>query len=307
MLATRGGYDQTTGKYGYYGVMGPDEFQLMVNHNMYTNYMAKKTFEFTVETVKKLNASELAQLNLKKGEVEDWQEKADKMYVSSDEKTLLYEQHAGYFSLPHVDVNSIPVEDFPLYANWSYDRIYRNDMIKQPDVLMFMCLYPSDFSSAQIAANYDYYEPRCIHESSLSPSVHSILASRLGRDDKAYEFFKFASRMDLDNYNRNTREGLHMPSIAGSWMNIVYGFAGLRSDGDILSLSPRLPETWENLSFKLLHRGVGIEVFISRNEIYLRTSGDKKLAVKVYGNEIIPDDKGVRVPYGCLEGSKRRL
>ncbi|MDR1663492.1 MAG: family 65 glycosyl hydrolase [Clostridiales bacterium] len=282
MLASRGGYDPVSGEYGYYGVMGPDEFQLMVNHNRYTNYMAKKTLLFTLETLAATGAPET-------GEHRDWRRKADAMRVGFDEKTLLYEQHDGYFRLPHVDIKSIPAEDFPLYHHWSYDRIYRNDIIKQPDVLMFMSLYASEFSDAQLAANYDYYEPRCTHESSLSPSIHSILACRLGKIQQAYEFFRFTSRIDLDNYNRNTNEGLHLPSIAGSWMNIVYGFAGLRSDGDILSFDPILPEEWKRLRFPLRYRGSLLRINITRNGVRTETKvtleGGPAVTVKLNGED----------------------
>jgi maltose phosphorylase len=259
MLATRGGYDPITGQYGYYGVMGPDEFQLMVNHNTYTNYMARKTFLFTLETLAAIGVPET-------DEHRDWKRKALDMKIIFDEDTLLYEQHEGFFNLPHIDVKSIPVEDFPLYHHWSYDRIYRNDIIKQPDVLMLMFLYASEFGKDELAANFDYYEPRCIHESSLSPSVHSILSCRLGRVEQAYEFFRFASRLDLDNYNRNTNEGLHTTSIAGSWMNIVYGFGGLVSDGETLSLSPSLPDRWRALRFPLTYRGSRLRVEIERSD-----------------------------------------
>jgi maltose phosphorylase len=129
---------------------------------------------------------------------------------------------------------------------------------------MFMFLYASECEKDELAANFDYYEPRCIHESSLSPSVHSILSCRLGRVAQAYEFFRFASRLDLDNYNRNTNEGLHTTSIAGSWMNIVYGFGGLISDGEMLSLSPCLPEEWKALRFPLTYRGSRLQVEIVR-------------------------------------------
>ena len=103
------------------------------------------------------------------------------MYIPYDERQKLYEQHEGYFKLPHVDVDAIPIEEFPLYSHWTYDRIYRNDMIKQADVLMFMLLFNSQFTPEVLRSNYEFYEPRCIHESSLSPSVHSILASQLGK------------------------------------------------------------------------------------------------------------------------------
>lgn len=113
------------------------------------------------------------------GETDSWRYMAENTYIPFDEATGLYEQHDGFFNLPHIDIHSIPVEEFPLYHNWSYDRIYRYDMIKQPDVLMFMFLYNTQFSERGKRANYEFYEPRCIHESSLSPSIHSIFASEL--------------------------------------------------------------------------------------------------------------------------------
>jgi maltose phosphorylase len=278
MLATRGDYDQLTGEYGYYGVMGPDEFQLMVNHNRYTNYMAKKTFLFTLETLRELGVPETE-------EHREWRRKAEAMRVGYDEKTLIYEQHDGFFRLPHIDCSKIPAEEFPLYNHWSYDRIYRNDLIKQPDVLMFMFLYPGEFSPEQLEANFDYYEPRCIHESSLSPSVHSVLACRLGRVEQAYKLFRFASRLDLDNYNRNTNEGLHITSIAGSWLNIVSGFAGLESGGDKLALNPVLPECWKRLSFPLKYKGRSLRVEITHDKTDIRVESGEPLTLSLRGED----------------------
>ncbi len=276
MLASRGSYDPLTGEYGYYGVMGPDEFQLMVNHNRYTNYLAKKTFLFTLEALQKSGAEETQ-------EHRDWRQKADAMRAGYDAQTLLYEQHDGFFHLPHVDVSSIPAEEFPLYHHWAYDKIFRNDIIKQPDVLMFMFLYPDDFSISQLAANFDYYEPRCIHESSLSPSVHSILACRIGRLEQAYELFRFASRLDLDNYNRNTNEGLHTTSIAGSWMNIVYGFAGLCAGDGCLALNPALPGCWRRLRFRIKYRGSLLRVEITHEGTEVRLESGPPVSIKLRG------------------------
>ena len=152
--------------------------------------------------------------------LESYKNASEKMYILYNEKTKLFEQHDGYFDLPHIDIKTIPVTDFPLYSHWSYDRIYRNDIIKQPDVLMFLFLYNQSFSLDIKKANYEFYEPRCIHESSLSPSIHSILASELGKDEEALKFFGFSTRMDLDDYNRNTNEGLHLTSIFAAWVTL---------------------------------------------------------------------------------------
>lgn len=288
-LASRGQWSQN-GKFGYYAVMGPDEFQMMVNHNAYTNYMAKRTFEFAFRT---LNGMDLEALGSSAAELETWRSMAEKMFIPYDADTGLYEQHEGFFNLPHINVDSIPVEDFPLYHHWSYDRIYRNDMIKQPDVLMFMFLYNQSFSLEEKWANYDYYEPRCIHESSLSPSVHSILASELGRHQEAFDFFRFATRIDLDNYNRNTHEGIHTTSIAAAWMNIVYGFGGMRSDGEILSFHPSIPEHWNHYSFQVFYRGAMIRVDVSQQEAQIRILNGNPVKLKINGEEIQVDQLGV--------------
>lgn len=287
-LSSRGQYSGLTGGFGYYGVMGPDEFQMMVNNNCYTNLMAKQTFLYTLSVVEKLSA-EAGQLleektGLQPAELLRWKNHAEKMIIPYDEEKQIFEQHQGYFDLPHIDISAIPREDFPLYHSWSYDRIYRNDMIKQPDVLMFIFLYNSMFSHEQKKANYAYYEPRTIHESSLSPSIHSVLACELGRSDEAYSFFAFATRMDLDNYNRNTHEGLHTTSIAAAWVNILYGFGGLRTDGERLSIAPTLPEAWESYTFRFVYKGAHIVVRTDKERVTVTADAPVKLVV--YGKEV---------------------
>lgn len=304
-LATRGAYSQRTGKFGFYGVMGPDEFQVMVNNNCYTNYMAQQTFEYTVKTLNNMKNDRpdaykaLAEkIGLCDCELEKWQGCADNMAIPYDEESMVYEQHEGFFDLPHIDVDSIPVTDFPLYSHWSYDRIYRNDMIKQPDVLMFQFLYNQKFSPECKKANYEYYEPRTIHESSLSPSIHSILAAEVGKHDEALDFFRFATRMDLDNYNRNTCEGLHTTSIAAAWLNIVYGFGGLRSDSDKLVFNPSIPQSWEGYNFRISYKGAIICVEVSKEGATFKTLNGTSVDVKVYGDDvtITPDGTEVAMP-----------
>ncbi len=293
MLASRGGWDGKTGAYGYFGVMGPDEFKMMVNHNTYTNFMAKKTFCYTLKVLEEMRAAcpaeyeRLAEkLSLAVHEEDDWRQKAGKMCILYDEGSKLFEQHQGYYHMPRLDVADIPAADFPLYNHWSYDRIYRSDMSKQPDVLMFMLLHNSEFTHSQLLANFDYYEPRCSHESSLSPLVHSILAAQLGRGKLAYNLFRFTSRIDLDNYNRNTNEGLHTPSIAGSWMNMVYGFGGLRCDGGTLSLCPSIPARWRSYTFCFLFQGAIVRVKVTRQGVSLCLQGGGKLNLELYGKPV---------------------
>ncbi len=290
-LASRGQWSPQ-GKFGYYAVMGPDEFQMMVNNNAYTNYMAKRTFEFTLSI---LEGMDYIRLGCTETELIDWRRMADEMIIPYDPESGLFEQHEGFFNLPHIDIDAIPIEDFPLYHHWSYDRIYRNDMIKQPDVLMFMFLYNQSFTLAEKQANYNYYEPRCIHESSLSPSVHSVLASELGRQQEAFDFFRFATRIDLDNYNRNTDEGIHTTSIAAAWMNIVYGFGGMRSDGDVLVFNPSIPESWKSYSFQIVYRGSRLKVYVTQEGARIQVLAGAPIQAVVRGDLQNIDQAGLEI------------
>ncbi|MDF2631705.1 MAG: Kojibiose phosphorylase [Caproiciproducens sp.] len=300
MLATRGDWSQETGKYGFYGVMGPDEFQMMVNHNCYTNFIAKKTFEYTLQAIHQMQEkpdfqSRFNALSISEQEPAKWADMAENMEIPYDESTQIFEQNAGFFTLPHIDVDKIPVTDFPLYSHWSYDHIYRNDMIKQPDVLMMMFLYNASFTQEQKLKNYAYYEPRCIHESSLSPSVHSILASELKKHQEAYRFFGFATRLDLDNYNRNTSEGLHTTSIAAAWMNIIYGFGGMRSDRDILCFHPTIPRQWKSYSFQIMVRNDTLFVKVEQEKLRLHTKNGSEQRIRLYDKDIVIGQAEVEV------------
>lgn len=289
-LLSRGQWNQDGSHFGFYSVMGPDEFKMMVNNNTYTNYMAKKTFEYTLSVIKDhqedhLVAAVLAKTGVTQATLKQFQTAADKMLILYDEKTKLFEENEGFYDLPHIDPDSIPVTEFPLYAHWSYDRIYRSDLIKQPDVLMFMFLHSSAFSLEQKKANYEFYEPKCIHESSLSPSIHSIFASELGKEQEALDFFGFATRMDLDDYNRNAGEGLHTTSIAAAWMNIVYGFGGLRSDGDTLILNPSIPSIWPEYRFRFAYQGCRFDVTVDKKQVAISKDADTPIALSIYGKK----------------------
>jgi maltose phosphorylase len=289
-LLERGQWNADRSHFGFYGVMGPDEFKMMVNHNTYTNYMAKKTFQYARELLEKYQKDPrtsrvLAKIKMSKDELKRIREAEEKMFILYNPKTKLFEENEGFFGLPHIDIDKIPTIEFPLYSHWSYDRIYRGDMIKQPDVLMFMFLHSAAFTKEQKLANYDFYEPRCIHESSLSPSIHSIFACELGKPKEALSFFAFATRMDLDDYNRNTAEGLHMTSIAAAWMNIVYGFGGLRSDGDCLSINPQLPAVWKSYSFHILYQGNRLKVEVDKKGFLIINQTRRSVVLSVAGKK----------------------
>jgi maltose phosphorylase len=303
--ASRGQYGQKSKKFGLYGVMGPDEFKLMVNHNAYMNLLVKMTFEYTAQVLDEMAKKAPSALKalvkktgLKAGEKAEWLKKGKDTLVLQDKKTGVFEQNEGFFDMPHKDLKSIPVEDFPLYHSWSYDRLYRYDMHKQPDVVLFLFFFNRQFSPAVKKANYDYYEPRCIHESSLSPAIHSILASEIGYHEQAYQFAQYASRLDLDNYNRNTREGLHTTSLSAAWMNLIYGFGGMRSDGPVLSFEPSIPKKWKSYSYRVLIQGGVLEVKVDKKNVHLAMIKGGTLDVDVFGKrkKVTPAGVSVALP-----------
>ena len=301
-FASRGQWSQLTGEFGLYGVMGADEFHMMVHNNCYTNVMAKKTFEYTLQVVDEMKEKAVPELNivftkvgLAQSELDNWRKMAVKMRIPYDEKTGLYEQHDDFFDLPHIDVKAIPHTQFPIYHHWSYDRIFRYDMIKQPEVLLFQFFFSQEYSLETKRKNYEYYEPRCVHESSLSPAIHSIMAAEIGKHEEAFEYARFASRLDLDDYNRNAREGLHITLLATTWMNIVYGFGGLRSDGEKLVFNPSIPKNWDSFSFNILYRGTRLNIKISRKLVIFKACTGSSVSIKVFGKEYTVDSKGIEL------------
>ena len=299
-LASAGGWSPVRGDFGFYGVMGPDEFHMMVNHNCYTNVMGKKTFEFTLSVLEEMRreASDLymqaiAKTGLKPTEPEQWKKMAEKMRIPKNERTGVYEQHDGYFDLPHVDLQRFPPDQIPIYQHWAYIKIFRHNIVKQPDVLNLMYFYGQDYSVEEKRANYEFYEARTIHESSLSPSMHAILAAELRKLDEAYTFFSYGARMDLDNYNRNTDQGLHVTSAAGVWASMIFGFGGMRTDGDVLSFQPSLPPAWKSYRFRLCYQGAVIEARVDGEQATLQAVSGPAVTIRLYGKKYSLDVKGI--------------
>jgi len=284
-FASRGGWSPKTGEFGFWGVMGPDEFHMMVHNNVYTNYLVKKMFEYTLQVVEEMKREapeKLLRHKFTKKELNDWELMARKMRINFDPVTLLYEQHDGYYDLPEVDVKAIPADRVPVYKYWAYDSIFRCNMIKQPDVLLLQFFFSHDFPLECKKANYDYYEPRCSHESSLSPAIHSIMAAEIGNHKQAYDYARHGSRLDLDDYNRNAHQGLHVTSMAAAWMNVVYGFGGMRSDSKTLSFKPTLPRQWKKYSFKLLLKNRVLTVTVEKGKARFKLNAGR---AKIFVND----------------------
>lgn len=306
-MASWGGWSPKNGDFGFYGVMGPDEFHMMVNHNCYTNYLGKKMFNYTLEVLEEMKREApalyreaVAKVELRPEETAEWRRMAAKMRILKDAATGIYEQHDGYFDLPHIDVKNIPMSQVPIYKNWAYIKIFRFNMIKQPDFLNLPYFFSADFTMAEKKANYEFYEARTSHESSLSPSLHAILAAELGKREEAYNFLAYAARLDLDNYNRNTEQGIHSSSAAGVWAGMVSGFGGLRTDADRLVFKPSLPAQWQGYRFKLHYQGSLLEVNVDRETAQYRVIEGPAVPISVYEQDYLVDQAGIRVQLQSL-------
>jgi maltose phosphorylase len=289
-MASAGGWSPKRGDFGFYGVMGPDEFHMMVNNNCYTNYLGKKMFEYTLKVLAEmereapeLRAQAVAKVKLRPEEPKEWKRMAEKMRILKDEESGIYEQHDGYFDLPHVDVKSIPMSEVPIYQHWAYIRLFRMNMLKQPDFLNLPYFFSQDFTMEEKRKNYEFYEARTSHESSLSPSLHAILAAELGKSQEAYDFLAYAARLDLDNYNRNTDQGIHSSSAAGVWASMVSGFGGLRTDAETLIFNPSIPAQWKAYRFKVFYAGslLSVEVDVDKARFTILEGDD--LSLSIYG------------------------
>ena len=276
-------YAQSKGLYMLHGVTGPNEYENNVNNNWYTNYLCQWTLGYTLESLKKVSADKIAKLDVTADETEKWQEIRHKMYLPEDKERGIFVQHDTFLDKDLQTVDAIPAGERPINQHWSWDKILRSCYIKQADVLQGMYFFGDHFTKEQKVRNFDFYEPMTVHESSLSASIHAIIAAEIGRQDKAMALYLRTARLDLDNYNNDTEDGLHITSMSGSWLAIVQGFAGMRSAGGKLSFAPFCPENWEGYSFTILYRGRRLQVEVEPKQVCIVLLSGEALALEVCG------------------------
>jgi maltose phosphorylase len=224
-------------------------------------------------------------LDIKAAEMERWAEIIQKMYRPYLENLGVFEQNDLYIDKCQQTVDEIPYKDLPLFKHWSWDRILRSCFIKQADVIQGIYFHPERFDRDTMQRNFEFYEPRTVHESSLSASIHSIVASWIGRREKAYELYLRTARLDLDNYNDDSDDGIHLTSMAGTWSAIVQGFAGVRVINDHLALHPYLPGSWRSYSFQISFRGRKLRITVTHGEVRVQLDAGEPLDILVHGKD----------------------
>ena len=280
--ADRVHYSARNDKYMIHGVTGPNEYENNINNNWYTNTLAAWVLSYTSESLAKHSR---ADLNVTAEELAKWSEIVDKMYYPYDEKEGVFVQHDGFMDKDLRPVSALDVTDLPLNQNWSWDKILRSPFIKQADVLQGIYFFGNQFSLEEKRRNFDFYEPMTVHESSLSPSIHAILAAELGKEAKAVEMYGRTARLDLDNYNNDTEDGLHITSMTGSWLAIVQGFAQMKTWDGKLSFAPFLPSDWTGYTFHINYRGRLLKIEVTENVTVSLLSGEA-LNLEVYGQSV---------------------
>ncbi|ANE46447.1 maltose phosphorylase [Paenibacillus swuensis] len=283
--ADRVHYHAGTKKYMMHGVTGPNEYENNVNNNWYTNTIAAWTLRYTLQVVDQLKSlghdKPLQDLQITADETAKWQDIVDNMYYPYSEELQVFVQHDTFLDKDLRTADTLAPEERPLNQKWSWDRILRSCFIKQADVLQGIYFLNDEYTMEEKRRNFEFYEPMTVHESSLSPCIHSILASELGMEVKAYEMYNRTARLDLDNYNNDTEDGLHITSMTGSWLAIVQGFAGMRTANESLSFAPFIPQQWEQYTFKIVYRGHYVKVLVDKKQVTISQEGPE-LSIGVY-------------------------
>ncbi|KRK74777.1 maltose phosphorylase [Companilactobacillus alimentarius DSM 20249] len=286
--ADRVHYSKRNGKYMIHGVTGPDEYENNVDNNWYTNFLARWTLKYTLEILGEVTSDQFKKLDVSKDEMSNWQDIVDKMYLPYDEDLGIFVQHDGFLDKDIEPVSSIPKDQLPINQHWSWDKILRSPYIKQGDVLQGIWDFIDDFSEREKKRNFDFYEPLTVHESSLSPAIHSVLAADLHYEEKAVALYERTARLDLDNYNNDTADGLHITSMTGGWLAMVQGFAGMRvHDDGTLSYKPFLPKKWNSYSFRQVFRGRVIEISVKEDGPEFKLVSGDPLQIKVYDKPLM--------------------
>lgn len=268
-------YTEAKDRYEIRQVTGPDEWHEPVNNNLYTNYLAKWNLRYVmalVDTIKEESPMEygnlLAKTNLTKEETSVWQEVANKIYLPKKEGTKLLEQFEGYFELKDVTIENYDENDWPIRPSALNEmKTDKTQIIKQADVVMLLHLMEEEFDLETARINYNYYEKRTLHGSSLSPSIYSVMGLRVGDDSKAYRYLRRAAFLDILDLQKNTREGIHAANTGGVWQTVIFGFAGVKIDeSGILHIKPNLPKEWDGLKFRLHYHKSRVEIDIDKNK-----------------------------------------
>jgi alpha,alpha-trehalose phosphorylase len=279
------GQHDSQGQFRIDGVTGPNEYNAIVDNNIYTNLMAQQNLVAAADAAGRL-PTDAAQLGVTTEEAASWRDAAAAMVIPYDERLGVHPQHEGFTDHARWDFEGTPAEKYPLLLHYPYFQLYRSQVVKQADLVLAMHLRGDAFTHEQKVRNFAYYEALTVRDSSLSACTQSVMAAEVGQLELAYRYLAEAALMDLHDVQHNTRDGLHMASLAGAWMALVAGFGGMRTEGGKLAFSPRLPPGLTKLIFRFRYRGRRLCVSIGSRRARYELLDGEPLSLLHHGAEL---------------------
>ncbi|QBD77797.1 glycoside hydrolase family 65 protein [Ktedonosporobacter rubrisoli] len=279
------GYEDTLGRFRIDGVTGPDEYSAIADNNVYTNLMAQHNLRAAAEAVKRHPEAAQA-LGVDADETNSWLKAANCMLIPYDEGLGVTPQDDAFTDHEVWNFAATSPEQYPLFLHFPYFDLYRKQVIKQADLVLAMQLHSNAFTAEQKARNFAYYEALTVRDSSLSAATQAVLAAEVGQLQLAYDYLGEAALMDIDDLEHNTRDGLHIASLAGSWIALVAGFGGMRTQNSKISFSPRLPKGISRLAFYILFRDRRLRIEVRETEATYYLLSGSPLQTWHHGEEI---------------------
>ncbi|HSR86920.1 MAG TPA: glycosyl hydrolase family 65 protein, partial [Streptosporangiaceae bacterium] len=284
------GHHDDKGRFHIDGVTGPDEYSAIADDNVYTNLMAQQNLAAAAAVSAKY-MDRARELDVSVEESASWRDAATAMHIPYDETLGVHPQAARFTQHQRWDFAATPPDHYPLLLHYPYFDLYRKQVVKQADLVLAMLTRPDAFTAEQKAANFDYYEAITVRDSSLSASIQAVMAAEVGHLDLAFDYLGEAALVDLDDLEHNTRDGVHIASLAGTWMALVGGFGGLRHVDGAVSFTPRLPEGIRRLAFSLLVRGRRLRVEVSHESARYQLTDGEPLVITHHGEQFTLDMK----------------
>ncbi|UXI82248.1 family 65 glycosyl hydrolase [Streptomyces vinaceusdrappus] len=277
------------------GVTGPDEYSAITDDNTYTNLMARSNLLAAADVCER-HPDDAARLGVDDEESAAWRDAAESVHIPYNEELGVHEQHTGFTRHQRWDFARTAADQYPLMLHFPYFDLYRKQVIKQSDLVLAMYTCGSWFDAHcdedQIARNFAYYEPLTVRDSSLSACCQAVVAAQTGHLRLAYDYAAEAALMDLADLEHNTRDGLHIASLAGTWMALVAGFGGTRREGDSLRFTPRLPEKFSRLAFRLQFRGRCLRVEVGSDKATYTLLDGEPLTIQHHGEAVTVNGDG---------------
>ena len=290
------GHHDTDGRFRIDGVTGPDEYSAVADNNVYTNLMAQRNLRLAADTIER-HADRAAELGVDPEETAGWRDAAQAILIPFDERLRVHAQAEGFTEHQRWDFERTAPEQYPLLLHFPYVDLYRKQVVKQADLVLALHLRGDAFDPQAKARNFAYYEALTVRDSSLSACTQAVIAAEVGHTELAYDYFAEAALMDLDNLEHNTRDGLHIASLAGAWIVAVAGFGGMRDHDGTLSFTPRLPERLTRLAFGMCFRGRRLRIELTHSHAHYSLLEGPQLKVTHHGQTVtVSTRRGVARP-----------